>query len=231
MRILVLVPAYNEEESIMSVINDLNANFPHGDILVINDGSSDRTSETAKGLDIDVIDLPFNLGIGGAMQTGFQYASMMGYNVAIQFDSDGQHKADQIVRLLEVFRENDLDLVIGSRFLSEKGVTPSLLRSAGVKILSSTVSWFVGQRMTDSTSGFRVYGQRAIELFSFLYPEDYPEVESLVVAHKKGLKIREVPSRMGPRIGGKSSITLLDGLYYMVKVSLAIFIGSFKKET
>jgi len=229
MRILVVVPAFNEQENITGVINDLSENFPDGDILVINDGSSDQTSEITKNLGINIIDLPHNLGIGGAMQTGFLYAHRMGYSAAIQFDGDGQHKADQIMKLLEPFKSNGTDLVVGSRFLSGKGFSSSKLRAAGGKILSSIVSWAIKKRITDPTSGFRIYGKKAIEFFSLLYPEDYPEVESLVLAHKKGLKIREVPSTMGPRINGKSSISLLEGAYYMVKVFLAISVDSIKK--
>ncbi len=229
MSILVVVPALNEEDNITGVINDLTANFPHGDILVINDGSNDGTSEITKKLGINIIDLPYNLGIGGAMQTGFLYAHKMGYGAAIQFDGDGQHKADQIAGLLESYNANGSDLVVGSRFLSEEGFSSSKLRVAGGKILSSIVSWTIKKRITDPTSGFRIYGKKAIEFFSLVYPEDYPEVESLVLAHKKGLEIQEVPSRMGPRINGKSSISLLKGAYYMIKVSLAISVDSIKK--
>ena len=224
MRIIVLVPAYNEEGNIEAVLKDLAENFPREDILVVNDGSHDKTSRVAQDLGANVIDLPYNLGIGGAMQTGFLYASRMGYDAAIQFDGDGQHKADQIVKLLTIYKANGLDLVVGSRFLSGNGFTSSILRASGVKILSSIVSWAVKKRITDPTSGFRVYGRKAIELFSSFYPEDYPEVESLILAHKRGLKIEEVSAVMGPRIAGKSSITFLEGAYYMVKVLLAISI-------
>ncbi len=230
MRILVIVPAYNEEGNITGVIKDLSDNFPNEDILIVNDGSSDNTSEAARDLGINVIDLPYNLGIGGAMQTGFLYAHRMGYDAAIQFDGDGQHKADQISGLLETFNANGLDLVVGSRFISGNGFSSSILRASGVKILSSVVSWATRNRITDSTSGFRLYGIKAMKLFSSFYPEDYPEVESLILAHKKGLNIEEVPSIMGPRIAGKSSITIFEGAYYMVKVLLAVFIDVMKKR-
>lgn len=229
MKILVLIPAYNEEKNIMGVVQDLNNNFPGKDILLINDGSSDKTSKVARDLGINVIDLPFNLGIGGAMKTGFLYARETGYDVAIQFDGDGQHLADQIPGLLESFRSNGLDLVVGSRFLSGKSYSSSILRASGVRILSSVVSLATQKKITDPTSGFRVYGKRAMKLFSSFYPDDYPEVESLIIAHKKGLHIKEVPSIMGPRIAGKSSITLFEGAYYMIKVILSIFIDMLKK--
>ncbi len=229
MKILVIVPAYNEEDNITGVLKDLAENFPGEDILVVNDGSHDKTSRAAQDLGANVVDLPYNLGIGGAMQTGFLYASRMGYDAAIQFDGDGQHKAEQIAQLLEPYKADGLDLVVGSRFLSGKGFTSPILRASGVKILSSIVSWAVKKRITDPTSGFRVYGKKAIELFASFYPEDYPEVESLILAHKRGLKIEEVPAVMGPRIAGKSSITLWEGAFYMVKVLLAISIDLMRR--
>ena len=229
MKILVIVPSYNEERSIGNVIKNLRDNFPQGDIIVVNDGSSDDTSQIVKDLGIVVIDLPYNLGIGGAMQTGFIYALENSYDVAIQFDGDGQHVAEEISKILKPHMQNGTDLVVGSRFLSETGFTSSVQRKIGSKILSFIVSSLVGKRVTDTTSGFRVYGKRAIERFSSIYPEDYPEVEALVIAHKMGLRIEEVPSRIMPRMFGKSSITTYEAVYYMVKVVLAIFVDLLKK--
>jgi len=229
MKILVIVPAYSEECCIQGVIEDLRENFPQGDILVVNDGSTDMTSEIAKALGVKVIDLPYNVGIGGAMQTGFLYALREGYDAALQFDGDGQHHADQIEKILKPFLSNSADLVVGSRFLSDAGFTSSVQRRIGSKILSFVVSLIAGQRITDTTSGFRVYGRNTLEFFSENYPEDYPEVEAFVLAHKKGLRIVEVPSEIGPRTGGKSSITFTQAIYYMVKVMLAIFVDLLKK--
>ena len=229
MKILVIVPAYNEEGCIQGVIEDLKNNFPQGDILVVNDGSSDRTPEITKGLGVNVIDLPYNVGIGGAMQTGFLYALQEGYEVALQFDGDGQHHADQIDKILKPFLSNSADLVVGSRFLSEGGFTSSVQRRIGSNILSLVVSTIARQKITDTTSGFRVYGRKALEFFSSNYPEDYPEVEALILAYKKGLRIKEVPSEIGPRTVGKSSITFSQAAYYMVKVMLAIFVDLIKK--
>jgi glycosyltransferase involved in cell wall biosynthesis len=229
MKILVVVPAYNEECCIHGVIQDLREYFPEGDILVVNDGSTDMTSEIAKALGVDVIDLPHNVGIGGAVQTGFLYALREGYDAAIQFDADGQHHADQIEKILKPWQADSADLVVGSRFLSEGGFTSSMQRRIGSKILSFAVSAIVGQRITDTTSGFRLYHRRTIEFFSANYPEDYPEVESFILAHKKGLRIVEVPSEIGPRTGGKSSITFSQAFYYMVKVMLAISVDLIKK--
>lgn len=229
MKILVIVPAYNEEGCIEGVIGDLRGFFPQGDVLVVNDGSRDRTSELAKGLGVNVIDLPYNVGIGGAMQTGFLYALEEGYEAALQFDGDGQHHADQIGKILKPWQSDTVDLVVGSRFLSEGGFTSSVQRRIGSKILSLVVSTIVRQKITDTTSGFRLYGRRTLEFFGAIYPEDYPEVEALILAHKKGLRIREVPSEIGPRTGGKSSITFSQAVYYMVKVMLAIFVDLLKK--
>jgi hypothetical protein len=228
MKILVVVPAYNEENSIGGVISDLMANFPGGDILVVNDGSRDRTSEIARKLGAKVIDLPYNLGIGGAMQTGFRYALKGGYDAAIQFDGDGQHRADEIPKILVPYQRGDADLVVGSRFLSEGGFTSSIQRKLGSKILSFVVSSLIGKRLTDTTSGFRLYGIKTIEFFSALYPEDYPEVEALILAHKKGLRVSEVPAEIDARKSGRSSITAARAGYYMVKVLLAIFVDLLK---
>jgi glycosyltransferase involved in cell wall biosynthesis len=228
-KVLVIVPAYSEECCIEGVIEDLRENFPQGDILVVNDGSTDMTSEIAKGLGVNVIDLPYNIGIGGAMQAGFLYALQEGYAVALQFDGDGQHHADQIGKILKPFLAGSADLVVGSRFLSEGGFTSSVQRRIGSKILSLVVSTIVGSRITDTTSGFRVYGRKTLEFFSSNYPEDYPEVESFILAHKKGLRIVEVPSEIGPRTGGKSSITFSQAVYYMVKVMLAILVDLIKR--
>lgn len=229
MKILVIVPAYNEEQSIGDVIRDLRDNFPQGDIIVINDGSGDLTSDAAKELDAAVVDLPYNLGIGGAMQTGFLYALEEGYDVAIQFDGDGQHRADEIPKILGPYQNNAADLVVGSRFLSEGGFTSSIQRRMGSKILSFIVSSLINKKITDTTSGFRVYGRKAIAFFSSIYPEDYPEVESFILAHEKGLRIEEVPAEMSPRMAGISSITVPKAAYYMVKVLLAIFVDLMKE--
>jgi len=223
------VPAYNEESCIGDVIQDLKINFPESDILVVNDGSRDRTSEVARESRALVIDLSYNLGIGGAMQTGFVYALSEDYDVAVQFDGDGQHRADQIRNILNPHVKGAADLVVGSRFLSEGGFASSIQRRLGAKILSFVVSALIGKRITDTTSGFRVYSRKAIDFFSSQYPEDYPEVEALILAHKKGLLIEEVPSEIGPRAAGKSSITASKAVYYMIKVLLAIFVDLLKK--
>ena len=229
MKILVIVPAYNEEGCIKGVIQDLRDNFPAGDIIVIDDGSEDNTSAIAGNLGVSVTELPYNLGIGGAMQAGFLYALQERYDAAVQFDGDGQHHADQIEKILKPWLSQEADLVVGSRFLSDGGFTSSVQRKIGAKILSFVVSSITGQKITDTTSGFRVYGRKTIRFFCSFYPEDYPEVEALILVHKKGLKIVEVPAEIGPRTGGISSITIYRAVYYMVKVLLAIFVDLLKK--
>lgn len=229
LKTLVIVPAFNEEACIDGVLRDLKNNFPEGDVLVVNDGSTDLTSEIARQLNAVVIDLPYNLGIGGAMQTGLVYALSEGYDLAIQFDGDGQHRGEEVAQIVSAYNKGDVDLVVGSRFLSDSGFTSSVQRRLGARILSFVVSTLIGKRITDTTSGFRVYGRRAIEFFSSVYPEDYPEVEAFILAHKKGLKIEEVPSRMIPRVCGRSSITITRAVYYMIKVLLAIFVDLMKK--
>ncbi len=229
MKTLVVVPAYNEEGAIEGVVKDLRDHFPEGAILVVNDGSKDRTSEVARSLGASVIDLPYNVGIGGAIQTGFLFALTEGYDTVIQFDGDGQHNAEEIPKILGPHLDGRADLVVGSRFLHENGFTSSVPRRLGSRILSFIVSTLVGKRITDTTSGFRVYGRKALGFFVSFYPEDYPEVETLILAHKKGLRIEEVPARMGPRMTGKSSITLPKAVYYMIKVVLAISIDLLKK--
>ncbi len=229
MKILVVIPAYNEAGSIQYVIEDLRSNFSQGAILVVNDGSSDNTGPLARGLGANVLDMPYNVGIGGVMQTGFIHALREGFDAAIQFDGDGQHRADEISKILRPWQEDKADLVVGSRFLSEEGFTSSVQRRIGAKILSFVVTELVRKKITDTTSGFRLYDRKAIEFFAGYYPEDYPEVEALILAHKKGLRIEEVPARLDPRAAGKSSITTTRAVYYMVKVLLAVFVDLLKK--
>ncbi|OGW40143.1 MAG: glycosyl transferase family 2 [Nitrospirae bacterium GWC2_56_14] len=229
MKLLVIVPAYNEQESLPGVIRDLRDNVPGAEILVVNDGSRDATSRTAVEHGVKVVDLPFNLGIGGAMQTGFLYAREQGYEFAVQFDGDGQHRAEEMQKILEPLRSGTADLVIGSRFLNPGGYRVPFFRRAGIWIFSAVLSRILGMTVSDSTSGFRAANRRVLEFFSETYPEDYPEVEALVLLHKKRLRMVEVPVGMRERTGGSSSITPLRSVYYMIKVLLAIFVDLIKK--
>lgn len=228
-KILVIIPAYNEEETIGGVISSVRKEEPHAEIVVINDGSRDSTAPVALRLGVKVLSLPFNMGIGAAMQTGYRYAHLYGYDVAVQVDGDGQHPADQIKDLIGPIVKNRADLVVGSRFLGGGDYRPSLARGAGMVLFSRLVSAILKEKVTDTTSGFRAAGREAIEFFSRSYPDDYPEVEALVLLHKKGFTITEVPVRMAERTGGRSSITPLRSVYYMVKVLLAILVDLLKR--
>lgn len=226
---LVIIPAYNEEKSILGVIEDIRAHFAVGDIVVVNDGSRDATARIARKAGVAVLDLLDNLGIGVAMQTGYKYALEKGYKLAVQCDADGQHPADQISKLIKPIVNNDSDLVVGSRFLKRTDYKASRLRRVGMKLFSAIVSSIVGQIMTDTTSGFRAVNRGLIRYFSVYYPCDYPEVESLVFAHKAGFRLSEVSIVMKKRRNGLSSITPGKSVYYMVKVLLAIFLDLLRK--
>lgn len=222
MRTLLVIPAHNEQESILGVIDEVTA--AGYDYVVINDGSTDRTEEILREHDINHVCLPFNLGIGGAVQTGHRYAWLNGYDVDIQVDGDGQHDIAYIPRLLEALQDG-ADIAVGSRFVQRsEGFQSTGLRRAGIRWLERCIRWVTGATITDSTSGFRACNRHAIKLFCTYYPIDYPEPESIVHAHNHGLSVREVPVSMRERTGGVSSINLLKGAYYMIKVSLAILI-------
>ncbi len=229
MNILIIVPAYNEEESLPGVVRDLRENMPSADVLVVNDGSRDATAQIARKLGVAVLDLPFNLGIGGAVQAGYLYAHQNGYDTAVQFDGDGQHLAGEIKKLIEPLVTGRADISIGSRFLSSGGYRAPIFRMLGIRIFSFILSRILGMTVTDSTSGFRAANRRVIEYFSKTYPDDYPEAEALVLLHKMNLRLEEVAVTMRERTGGKSSITPMRSVYYMTKVLMAIFIDLLKK--
>ena len=228
MRTLVIVPAYNEQESLPGVIGDLRRHAPGTDIIVVNDGSRDGTSGVAGRLGVPMLSLPFNLGIGGAMQAGYRYAQRHGYDVAVQFDGDGQHRAEEVAKLLEPIASGSADLVVGSRFLEPGGYRVPFMRRLGIRVFAVILSLILGTKVTDTTSGFRAASRRALEFFSRAYPEDYPEVESLVLLHKCGMQVAEVAVQMSDRTGGRSSITFVRSVYYMVKVLLAVMIDLIK---
>jgi hypothetical protein len=228
--ILVIIPAYNEEGSVEKVVEEVHTHIPQVEVLVVNDGSTDKTLERARTAGVNVLDLPFNLGIGGAMQAGYKFALEKKYDIAIQVDGDGQHDPKEIPKLLQVLEEKEVDMVIGSRFIGDSEFKSSMMRRVGISIFSRVISLIVGQKITDPTSGFRAANRRAIQLFAFDYPQDYPEPEVLVLLHQCGLKMAEVPILMNERYSGESSITKLRSIYYMVKVLLAIFVDCFKKQ-
>jgi len=230
-RNLAIVPAYNEEEAIASTVDAIRRWAPDFDVVVIDDGSADRTAEVAAGAGAKVLRMPFNLGIGGGMQAGYLYAKENGYEVAVQVDGDGQHDPRQIKDLLGCLEANPgLNMVTGSRFLDPEGegYQSSAARRVGIRIFSRVLSTITGQKVSDPTSGFRLTDRRGIELFANDYPIDYPEVEAIVLMHTHRLRSREVPVVMGPRLTGTSAISTPQSVYYMVKVLLAVFVAMFR---
>ena len=230
LRRVAIVPALNEEHTIGRVIDELRAFDPGLDVVVIDDGSLDTTSQVARAKGARVLRLPFNLGIGGAVQTGFRYAFEHDYDLAVRVDGDGQHDPSQLGRVLEPVLRGDADIAVGSRFAAEgvAGYRSSRSRRIGIRLLAWVVSRIVGERVTDTTSGFQAVNRRGIALFARDYPHDYPEVEATVMVFRHRLRLLEVPVEMRERGGGRSSITALRSVYYMVKVLLAIFVGLFR---
>jgi glycosyltransferase involved in cell wall biosynthesis len=226
---LAIVPAYNEEASIGGVIDEIRALEPVFDVVVVDDGSVDRTASVASEHGAQVLRLPFNLGIGGAMQTGYRFALEQGYDLAVQIDGDGQHDPRELPKILEPVLEGRADLVVGSRFGRDGEFRSSPVRRIGIRLFAGVVSAVVGQRVTDTTSGFRAVNKRGIALFAADYPHDYPEVEATVMCVKHKLRLAEVSVRMRERTGGRSSITAFRSVYYMAKVLLAIFVGMFRR--
>ncbi|NLC67771.1 MAG: glycosyltransferase family 2 protein [Clostridiaceae bacterium] len=226
MKILAIIPAYNEEKSIARVINQVKLYVPGADVLVVNDGSSDTTAQKARDAGARVVNLPFNLGIGAAMQTGYLYARYNNYDIAVQVDGDGQHDPAYIHDLMKPVMEGKADMVIGSRFVRKTSYIPPVARRAGMLFFSFLLMLLTNLQVKDTTSGFRVINKRTIEYFSMKYPPDYPEVDVLVKLHKKGFKILELPVEMQARKAGKSSITPIRSVYYFVKVTISLLIGS-----
>jgi glycosyltransferase involved in cell wall biosynthesis len=231
MKRIAIVPAFNEEGAIGQVIDELRAFDPDLAVVVVDDASQDATRARAAGRGAHVVVLPFNLGIGGAVQTGFRYAAENGYDLAIRVDGDGQHDPAELGPLVEVVVSDQADICVGSRFAGADGYRSSPARRVGIRILARTVSWLTGQRVTDTTSGFQVLNRKAIELFAADYPHDYPEVEAALMLHKHRLRLAEVPVTMRERVAGRSSIRGLRSVYYMAKVMLAILIGALRRRT
>lgn len=228
-KLLVIIPAYNEEGAIANVIANIKRCLPSADILVVNDCSTDRTGEIVASIpEANLINLPINLGIGGAMQTGYIYAYENGYDYAMQTDGDGQHDPAEATKLIKEISKNKADMVIGSRFLEKTGYKQSVLRRFGINIFEFLIKILIHQKITDSTSGFRIANKKVIKKFAEYYPTDYPEVEVLVYLDNAGLKFTEVPVKMARREHGKSSITPFKSAYYMVKVIYSLLISKIR---
>jgi glycosyltransferase involved in cell wall biosynthesis len=232
-KLLAIVPAYNEAGAVGAIVADIRAHAPGFDVVVIDDGSTDETSGVARAAGAEVIRHPFNLGIGGAVQSGYQYALEHDYDVAVQVDGDGQHDARHIPQLLLHLRSDpDLNMVTGSRFMdADDGAYRSTAsRRVGIRVFAGILSRICGRPVTDPTSGFRMTDRRGIELFARDYPHDYPEVEAVLMSHAHRLTAKEIGVQMRPRMAGRSSIGSTQSVYYMVKVLLAVFVGLLRER-
>lgn len=221
---LLIIPAFNEGKNIEGVIINLEKHFPQFDYVIINDGSKDNTSDICEKNQYQIVNLPINLGIGGAVQTGYQYALKYGYEIAIQIDGDGQHDVSYVEKVIRPLISGQADVVIGSRFLEKEGFQSSASRRAGIRILSDLIFLCTGKRIRDVTSGFRAVNRKFIEIYAEDYPTDYPEPEAIITAVMHGGRVMEVPVIMKERMAGESSINFGKSVYYMIKVSLAIVV-------
>jgi glycosyltransferase involved in cell wall biosynthesis len=229
-RRIAIVPAFNEERNIARVIGELGVFDPELDVVVVSDGSVDGTADAAAAAGAHVVRLPFNLGIGGAVQTGFQYARDNGYDLVVRCDGDGQHVPGELTKVIAPVLAGEADIAIGSRFVGSDGSRSSASRRVGIRLLALIVSMIARQRVTDTTSGFQALNRRALGLFAADYPHDYPEVEGMVMTIKHRLRLVEVPVEMREREHGRSSITALRSIYYMAKVLTALFVGLFRRN-
>lgn len=226
---LIIIPAFNEADNIEKTVQAILRNAPDFDYVIINDCSGDKTREICEKNGFNIVNLPINLGIGGAVQTGYRYAYEMGYDVAVQVDGDGQHDPEFLNQMAEYLMSHQLDMVIGSRFIEKKGFQSSRIRRVGIVFFSILIKILTGKLITDPTSGLRMVGRNAMGLFAMDYPRDYPEPESVVAVLRRGMRVEEIPVIMHERVGGVSSISLKKSVYYMVKVTLAILIERFRK--
>lgn len=224
MKKIIIIPAYNEEENIERTVNAIQKSAQGFDYVIINDCSTDNTRKICEEKEFNIVNLPINLGIGGAVQTGYKYAYENGYDVAVQVDGDGQHDPEFLNTMADYLIEHQVDMVIGSRFIEKKGFQSSITRRMGIQFFSKLIKVLTGKIITDPTSGLRMIGRNVMEIFSEDYPRDYPEPESIVAVLRKNMKIEEIPVVMLERQGGVSSISPKKSIYYMIKVTLAILI-------
>ena len=229
MKKLVIIPAFNEEGNLEKTIKDIKDNAPDFDYVIINDCSTDKTLEMCRRHGFSYLNLPVNLGIGGAVQTGYRYAYYHGYDIAVHFDGDGQHCASHLEDMVKTLIDTESDMVIGSRFIEKEGFQSSGLRRIGIKYFTGLIKLLTGKKITDPTSGMRMVNKKLLEKFTDEYPKDYPEPESVVTILSEKYKVTEIPVVMNEREEGVSSISLKNSVYYMIKVSFAILIARMKK--
>ena len=229
MKKLIIIPAYNEAENIVKTVEQIKAKAPDFDYIIINDCSIDKTLSICREHNYNVINLPINLGIGGAVQTGYLYAYENDYDLAVQVDGDGQHDPEFLKEMSKYFENSNVDMVIGSRFIEKNGFQSSKIRRIGISFFSILIKLLTGKVITDPTSGLRMVGKKGIELFARDYPKDYPEPETIVAMLKRNCNIIEIPVIMREREGGVSSISMKKSVYYMVKVTMAILIEKIRK--
>lgn len=224
MKCLIIIPAYNEAANIEKVINNIVQNYPQYDYVIINDGSTDKTEKVCINAGYQVLNLPINMGIGGAVQTGYRYAKKNNYDAAVQIDGDGQHDVAFLEDMLKLLESGEADVVIGSRFVQKEGFQSSQIRRVGIRFLSILARILTGVQIRDITSGYRVVNRRFIEIYANDYPADYPEPEAMIIAAVYGGIIKEYPVIMRERENGTSSITFKKSVYYMIKVTLAMLV-------
>lgn len=228
MKKLIIIPAYNESECIEATVRDIMENAPEFDYVIINDCSTDNTREICESNGFNIVNLPINLGIGGAVQTGYMYAVEYDYDLAVQVDGDGQHDPQFLCEMADYLEHHDVDMVIGSRFIEKEGFQSSRIRRVGIVYFTKLIKLCTGKTITDPTSGLRMAGRKVIKLFANCYPKDYPEPESTVMALNYNCKVEEIPVVMRERQGGVSSITMKKSIYYMIKVTLAILMETLR---
>lgn len=219
---IVIVPAYNEAENIGAVLEKVKQEMPTAAVIVIDDGSTDRTADIVKERGVKVVSLPVNLGIGGAVQTGFKYAYENGYDIAVQIDGDGQHNASEVEKLIVPIINQEADVVKGSRYLGEPSYNAPLMRRTGMVLFAKVASLTLGQRITDTTSGFWAVNRKALKLLVDNYPTDYPDADNIIYLGLSGLRVTEIPVKMQPRLSGDSTINTLNSIYYPFRMLLSI---------
>ena len=225
MKTLVIIPCYNEQDSIVRVINNLKDNAPDVDYLIVNDCSTDNTEKILRENGFNYINNPINLGIGGGVQAGYLYAQQNGYDIAVQMDGDGQHDPKYLAKVIAPVADGTFDMAIGSRFIEKEGFQTSFMRRFGINIISAFILLLTGKRIKDTTSGFRACNRKLIEFFARNYADDYPEPEAIMACIVNGFSVGEVAVVMEERQGGVSSIRSLKSAYYMIKVCLALIVN------